>query len=34
MYGDDAEVMARLEELAAAEAQIIAAGDSLPRMHS
>jgi tRNA-(ms[2]io[6]A)-hydroxylase len=27
-------VAARLEELAAAEARIIAAGDSVPRMHS
>lgn len=34
MYGDDDQVKARLEELAAAEARIIEAGDELPRMHS
>ena len=33
-YGSDKAVDQRLEELAAAEAQIIAAGDDLPRMHS
>lgn len=34
MYGDDREVKARLEELAAAEAEILAASDDPPRMHS
>ncbi|UUO08197.1 tRNA-(ms[2]io[6]A)-hydroxylase [Blastopirellula sp. J2-11] len=33
-YADDATVMRRLEELAAAEAEIIAVGDENPRMHS
>jgi tRNA-(ms[2]io[6]A)-hydroxylase len=33
-FGADEIVHARLEELSAAEAQIIAAGDPLPRMHS
>jgi tRNA-(ms[2]io[6]A)-hydroxylase len=33
-FGPDDVVHARLEELSAAEAQIIAAGDPLPRMHS
>lgn len=34
MYADDEVVHARLAELAAAEAQIIAVGDNVPRMHS
>jgi len=34
MYGDETEVKCRLDELAAAEARIIATGDELPRMHS
>lgn len=34
MYGDEETVRSRLEELAAAEAAIIATGDPLPRMHS
>jgi tRNA 2-(methylsulfanyl)-N6-isopentenyladenosine37 hydroxylase len=34
MYAPDADVHARLKELAEEEAQIIAAGDPLPRMHS
>lgn len=34
MYANDSDVTARLEELSLAESQIIAAGDSLPRMHS
>jgi tRNA-(ms[2]io[6]A)-hydroxylase len=34
MYGDDAAVMARLQELAEEEAAIIAEGHPLPRMHS
>lgn len=33
-YASDDEVHARLDELAAAEARIIAIGDALPRMHS
>jgi tRNA-(ms[2]io[6]A)-hydroxylase len=33
-YASDDEVHARLDELAAAEARIIATGDQLPRMHS
>jgi tRNA-(ms[2]io[6]A)-hydroxylase len=33
-YGTDAEVDARLDELAAEEARIIAEGDEIPRMHS
>lgn len=33
-YGTDAEVDARLDELAAEEAKIIAEGDEIPRMHS
>jgi tRNA-(ms[2]io[6]A)-hydroxylase len=33
-FADESVVHARLEELAAAEAQIIAEGDPLPRMHS
>lgn len=33
-YADDKVVMQRLDELAAAEAEIIAAGDENPRMHS
>ncbi|MFI4876288.1 MAG: tRNA-(ms[2]io[6]A)-hydroxylase [Blastopirellula sp. JB062] len=33
-YADDASVMGRLDELSAAEAEIIAAGDPNPRMHS
>jgi len=33
-FATEPDVIARLEELAAAEAQIIQAGDSLPRMHS
>ena len=34
MYAPDADVHARLKELAEEEAHIIAAGDPLPRMHS
>lgn len=34
LFADDAEVDRRLEELAAAEAEIIDRGDVLPRMHS
>ncbi|MGE0757916.1 MAG: tRNA-(ms[2]io[6]A)-hydroxylase [Pirellulaceae bacterium] len=34
MYADEDAVRQRLDELAAAEAEIIARGDSLPRMHS
>lgn len=34
LFAADAEVDRRLEELAAAEAEIIARGDELPRMHS
>jgi tRNA-(ms[2]io[6]A)-hydroxylase len=34
MYGNDDQVMQRLEELADAESQIISTGDSVPRMHS
>lgn len=34
MFGSDEEVMVRLHELAALEAEIIAIGDPLPRMHS
>ena len=34
MYGDEETVRSRLEQLAAAEASIIATGDPLPRMHS
>jgi tRNA 2-(methylsulfanyl)-N6-isopentenyladenosine37 hydroxylase len=33
-FGDDAAIGARLDELAAEEARIIAEGDALPRMHS
>lgn len=33
-FASDQEVASRLEELSAAEAEIIAAGESLPRMHS
>ncbi len=33
-FAPDADVMARLDELAAAEAAIITRGDELPRMHS
>jgi tRNA isopentenyl-2-thiomethyl-A-37 hydroxylase MiaE len=33
-FADEEEVRRRLEELAAAEAGIIAAGDERPRMHS
>jgi tRNA-(ms[2]io[6]A)-hydroxylase len=33
-FGPEAAVRARLEELSAAEAEIVAAGDPLPRMHS
>ena len=33
-YADDATLKSRLDELAAAEAEIISAGDPLPRMHS
>ena len=33
-FAPEADVRARLEELAAAEAAIIAEGDPLPRMHS
>ncbi len=34
MYGSEAEVMQRLHELADLEAEIIASGEPLPRMHS
>lgn len=34
MYGDETQVLDRLAELAAAEAEIISTGDPLPRMHS
>jgi tRNA 2-(methylsulfanyl)-N6-isopentenyladenosine37 hydroxylase len=34
LFGSEIEVSRRLDELAAAEAQIIAQGDELPRMHS
>jgi tRNA 2-(methylsulfanyl)-N6-isopentenyladenosine37 hydroxylase len=34
MFGDEAAVSARLDELAEAESKIIAVGDPLPRMHS
>lgn len=34
LFADDAEVDQRLDELAVAEAEIIARGDALPRMHS
>lgn len=34
LFTDEATVNARLEELAEFEAQIVAAGDTLPRMHS
>jgi tRNA-(ms[2]io[6]A)-hydroxylase len=34
LFADDEQVHSRLEELAEQEAQIIAAGDILPRMHS
>lgn len=33
-YAEEEEVLARLDELATAEAEIIAAGDEKPRMHS
>jgi tRNA-(ms[2]io[6]A)-hydroxylase len=33
-YGSESDVMVRLDELAAAEAAIIARGEELPRMHS
>jgi tRNA-(ms[2]io[6]A)-hydroxylase len=33
-FADEADVMARLDELAAAEAAIIMRGEALPRMHS
>ena len=33
-FAAEAEVMRRLDELAVAEAAIIAAGEDLPRMHS
>ncbi|MBI1247134.1 tRNA-(ms[2]io[6]A)-hydroxylase [bacterium] len=33
-FADESEVMSRLDELAAAEADIIASGDENPRMHS
>jgi tRNA-(ms[2]io[6]A)-hydroxylase len=33
-FAPEAEVMQRLDELAAAEAAIIAEGEDLPRMHS
>ncbi|MGI9519598.1 MAG: tRNA-(ms[2]io[6]A)-hydroxylase [Pirellulaceae bacterium] len=34
MYGSEEEVMSRLHELADLEAEIIATGDAMPRMHS
>ena len=34
MYGEESAVDTRLDELAAAEARIVAIGDPLPRMHS
>jgi tRNA-(ms[2]io[6]A)-hydroxylase len=34
MYGSEEEVMRRLDELAELEAEIIASGDPVPRMHS
>jgi tRNA isopentenyl-2-thiomethyl-A-37 hydroxylase MiaE len=34
LFAGEAEIRDRLEELAAAEAEIIDQGDELPRMHS
>ena len=34
LFGSEADVRERLEELAAAEAEIIAEGDDFPRVHS